>query len=160
MATDAGPEIYLSHRADPRVMQTMTLSSNPKPDMQANVDVYPGDTIVVSKAGIVYVVGDVRLPGGFVLSKGKDLTVLQALALAQGPATFAALNQSKIIHKRADNTSEEPILLKKILEGKAPDPPLHADDILFVPHNGSKEATTRGLQTAVQTVAGLAIYRF
>jgi polysaccharide export outer membrane protein len=151
----AGREVLISHRSNPGKTQTVTLSSDSKQAMDANVDVYPGDTVVVSKAGVVYVVGDVHLPGGFILDKSKELTVLQALALAQGANSFAALNHSKLIHKTPGGAVETPIYLKKILEGKAEDLKLQADDIVFIPHNGSKEAVGKGVQTALQTAAGI-----
>lgn len=156
----AGREVMISHRATPGITQTVLLSGDPKQSIKANVDVYPGDTIMVSKAGVVYVVGDVHLPGGFILDKTKDLTVLQALALAQGANSFAALNNSKLIRKTPNGVVETPIYLKKILEGKAEDPKLQSEDILFIPHNGNKEALGKGVQTALQTAAGIAIYRF
>jgi len=127
--------------------------------MDANVDVFPGDTIVVTKAPIVYVVGDVRLPGGFVVDKSNGLTILQALALAQGATNTAKLNSSKVIHKTDEGPRETPIYLKKILEGKEKDLKLEADDILFVPHSASKGAM-QGMTSVMQSVAGAAIYRF
>ena len=156
----AGNRILISHRVNPQDVQTVTLSDDPQKSLTANVDVLPGDTVVVSKAGVVYVVGDVRLPGGFVMDKDKELTVLQALALAQGAGNYASLNHSRLIHRTRDGVHETPIPLKKIIEGKAEDPKLQADDILFIPHSGSKEATSKGLNSILQTVSGVAVYRF
>jgi polysaccharide export outer membrane protein len=156
----AGSDITISPRTNPQKLQTVTLSDDPHKSMMANIDVYPGDTVVVSKAGVIYVVGDVRLPGGFVIDRDKDLTVLQALALAQGANNYADLNRSRLIHKTPKGAQETPVLLKKILAGKAEDPKLQADDILFIPHNSTKEATRKGLDSILQTATGLAIYRF
>jgi polysaccharide export outer membrane protein len=156
----AGRDITISSRENPEKVQTVSLSDDVQKSMEANVDIYPGDTILVSKAGLVYVVGDVRLPGGFIIDKDKDLTVLQAVALAQGVTSYADLNRSKVIRKTSNGIQETPILLKKIFGGKASDPTLQADDILFIPHNGTKEAARKGLDTILQTAAGVAIYRF
>jgi polysaccharide export outer membrane protein len=155
----AGRDILISHRADPGKVQKLTFSSGTDKQMEINVDVFPGDTIVVTKAPIVYVVGDVRLPGGFILDKSNGLTILQALALAQGAANTAGLNNSKLIRKTADGPHETPIYLKKILTGKAEDLTLEADDILFIPHSNAK-ATMQGMSAVLQTVAGAAVYRF
>ncbi|MGA7925740.1 MAG: SLBB domain-containing protein, partial [Candidatus Sulfotelmatobacter sp.] len=156
----AGRDILISHRTDPGKVQKLTFSSETdKQYMVVNVDVFPGDTIVVTKAPIVYVVGDVKLPGGFVVDKSNGLTILQALALAQGATNTAALNSSKLIRKTADGPKETPIYLKKILEGKAKDLKLEADDILFVPHSAAKGAM-QGVSAALQTAAGAAVYRF
>ena len=54
-------------------------------DPLLNVKLYPGDRVTVQRAGIVYVVGAVNRPGGFPLKTGQgDMTVLQAMALAEG----------------------------------------------------------------------------
>jgi polysaccharide export outer membrane protein len=155
----AGRDILITHRTEPNQVQKVTFSSETDKQMEANVDVFPGDTIVVTKAPIVYVVGDVRLPGGFVVDKSNGLTILQALALAQGATTTAALNGSRLIHKTDEGPKETPIQLKKILEGKAKDLKLEADDILFVPHSAGK-AAMQGMTTVLQTAAGAAVYRF
>jgi len=155
----AGKDILITHRSDAAKVQKVSFSSDTDKQMEVNVDVFPGDTIVVTKAPIVYVVGDVRLPGGFVVDKSNGLTILQALALAQGATNTAALNSSKLIRKTADGPQETPISLKRILAGKAKDLQLEADDILFVPHSTRKGAM-QGMSAALQTAAGAAVYRF
>lgn len=156
----AGREILISHRGgSPDKVQKLTFSSEADKQMDINVDVYPGDTVMVTKAPIVYVVGDVHLPGGFILDKSNGLTILQALALAQGATTTSALGNGKLIHKTADGPHETQVNLKKILAGKAEDLKLEADDILFIPRSTAK-ATMQGMSAALQTAAGAAVYRF
>jgi polysaccharide biosynthesis/export protein len=159
MTPKAGRDILITRRTQPNLVQRVSLASETEKQMQANVDVFPGDTIVVTKAPIVYVVGDVRMPGGFVVDKSNGLTILQALALAQGATSTAKLDSSKLIHKTTEGPKETAISLKKILEGKAPDLKLDADDILFVPHSASKGAV-QGMTAVLATVAGAAVYRF
>jgi polysaccharide biosynthesis/export protein len=159
MTPKAGRDILISHRTDPDKVQKITFSSDVDKQMEANVEVFPGDTIVVQKAPIVYVVGDVHMPGGFVVDKSNGLTILQALALAQGTTSTAALDSSKLIHKTAEGPKETPIHLKKVLEGKAEDLKLQGDDILFVPHSAGK-AAMQGMTAVLQTAAGASIYRF
>jgi polysaccharide export outer membrane protein len=118
----------------------------------------PGDTVVVSKAPIVYVVGDVHKPSGIVMDK-PQMTVLQAIALAEGTNPTAALNRAKVIRKTGGTPQEIPIQLKAILSSKAPDPLLEPDDILFVPTSTAKSAGRRGLEAVVQAATGVAIYR-
>jgi polysaccharide export outer membrane protein len=155
----AGRDILITHRAEPNNVQKVTFSSETDKQMEANVDVFPGDTIMVTKAPIVYVVGDVRLPGGFVVDKNNGLTILQALALAQGATNTAKLDSSKLIHTTNEGPKETPVYLKKILAGNATDFKLEADDILFVPHSTGK-AAMQGMATVLQTAAGAAVYRF
>ena len=156
----AGRDITISSRGNPAMIRTVSMSDDPRKSMLTNVDVNPGDTIVVSKAGLVYVVGDVRLPGGFIVDNDKDLTVLKAVALAQGVTSYADLNRSKVLRKTPNGIQETPIFLKKIFAGKAADTTLQADDILFIPHNGTKEGARKGFDSILQTATGLAIYRF
>src|SRR6267142_4788488 len=80
----AGASVLITHRNDPQHPQQIPLLTGAAKSMKNNVPVQPGDTIVVSKAGVVYVVGDVHQPGGFVMENGNDITVLKAIALAQG----------------------------------------------------------------------------
>jgi polysaccharide biosynthesis/export protein len=156
----AGRDILISHRGNPASTQVVTLSSDDTKQMESNAEIFPGDTIVVTRAAIVYVVGDVRLPGGFVVDKGSGLSILQAIALAQGATNTASLNSSKVIHKTPTGATETAVHLKQILEGKAEDLKLQADDILFVPHSAGKAAAMRGMDAALQAATGAAIYRF
>jgi len=130
------------------------------PDL--NIDIYPGDRVTIPRAGLVYVVGAVNKPGGFIMSATTHgMTVLQALALAQDTKPTARRDQSMIL--RNDPQSPEgrkqiQIDLKKILRGQAPDPILQAEDILFVPDSAGKRALTRSVDSIVQVATGMAIY--
>ena len=149
----AGNTVSIMHRAS--AQPAVVALSYGKPSSQSNVAVYPGDTIVVSKAGVVYVVGDVRMPGGFVM-ENSHMTILQAYAMAQGANSTAALDRAELIRKAASDA--QVISLKKILTAKAPDMNLQPDDILFIPQSGAKVAGRRTLEAIVQTASGLAIY--
>lgn len=125
-----------------------------------NITVYPGDAVTVSPAGIVYVVGDVNRPGGFEIKTNERMTVLKAIALAEGLKGTSAKSHARIIH--ADGNTgrwvEIPINLGKVLAGKAPDARLEAADILFVPNSASKSALLRGTEAAIQTATGVIIW--
>jgi polysaccharide biosynthesis/export protein len=155
----AGNYVLVTHRKDPQHSARVPLSTGAPQSMENNVSVEPGDTIVVSKAGLVYVVGDVRQPGGFVMENGKEITVLQAIALAQGIGPNAALNGAKLVRKTSEGPKEVPLALKKILAAKAPDPQLQPDDILFVPDSAGKSAFKHGAEAALQAATGIAIWR-
>src|SRR5208282_5060460 len=61
------------------------LSNDARAAISDSVEVYPGDTVIVPKAGIAYVLGDVGRPGGFLMQNNhSQLTVMQAVALAGG----------------------------------------------------------------------------
>lgn len=135
---------------------TVDLPRNLADDLKDNVSIFPGDTITVPRAPIVYVVGDVGHPTGLLIDNG-SLTVLQAIALAGGTNHTAKMSAARIIRKGPMGMTETKVPLKKMLEAKAPDITLQADDILFVPLSGARVAASQGLQAAVTATTGIAI---
>jgi polysaccharide export outer membrane protein len=160
--TPTAGKVTITHPGQLNNPTIVTLSNDPIKSAQANVEIMPGDAITVSKAPIVYVMGEVNKPGGYVLdddSNVKDfqgLTVMRVIALASGPVHGAALNRSLIIRRTSNGLQELPIRLKQIMAGKAPDPPLEAEDILYIP--GGRNSTY--LSTVLGTLTAAAIYRF
>jgi polysaccharide export outer membrane protein len=131
-------------------------------DSALNISVRPGDIIKVARAGIIYVVGEVNKPGGFVLQNNESISVLQALALAQGTTHTSAISQARIIRTdpATGKRTEIPMNLGKIFSGKRPDALLQPKDILFVPNSATKSVLFRGSEAALQTAAGVAIYKW
>jgi polysaccharide export outer membrane protein len=129
-------------------------------DPSHNPAVYPGDIVKVSRAGIVYVVGAVRKPGGFAMKGNERISVLQAIALSEGLTRTAAKNGARIIRTNEQNGERAgtPIDLGKILSGKSPDPMLGPRDIVFVPDSAAKSTFSRGVDVGAQTLAGLLIF--
>lgn len=131
-------------------------------DSSLNYDLYPGDRVTVQRAGIVYVVGAVNRAGGFVLKDDREqMTVLKALALAEFVTSTAETKKAVIIRKSpkvAGGTLEIPVKLNKIIDGKAKDRVLLANDILFVPDSSSKRALHKAGDAAAQAAA-LLVYR-
>lgn len=125
-----------------------------------NIPIESHDIIAVSKADVVYVAGSgVRKPGGFLLEDRDSVTVLQALAMAEGLAPGAARHKVRIIHTKPDGTHVETFVdVEKIIKDKAPDPVLAANDILYVPTSRGKAAAKKTAQTIVQTVSGYLIF--
>ena len=153
----AGTDVTITHRDRPENPQTVTLSYDESGQVVSNPDLQAGDTVVVSKAGMVYVIGDVKEPTGIIL-ENSHLSVLQALAMAHGTNPTAKLGSAKLIRKTANGAQEISIRLDKILSSKSPDLPLLANDVLFVPNSVTKTATRRGLEAMVQAVTGMTIY--
>jgi polysaccharide export outer membrane protein len=128
-------------------------------DAGLNIAIKPFDTISVLKADLIYVVGDVGKPAGIVLEDRDDLTVLQAVAMAEGVNRTASKNNAKIFRKTEDGGKIEiPVKLGDILKGKAPDLTLVANDILFIPDNPRKIVTQRILDTTIATISGVIIW--
>jgi polysaccharide export outer membrane protein len=135
---------------------TVSLPRNLADDLKDDIQIFPGDTITVPRAPIIYVVGDVGHPAGLLVDNG-SLTVLQALALAGGANHTAKLGSVRIIRKGPTGMTETHVPLKKMLEAKAPDVTLQADDILFVPLSGARVAAAQGVSAAISAATGLAI---
>ena len=131
-------------------------------DSSMNVMVRPGDIVKVPRAGIVYVVGEVQKPGGFVLQNNENISVLQALALAEGPTHTSAISRARLIRTdpATGKRTETPLNLGRIFSGKAPDEILQPKDIVFVPNSATKSAIYRGSVAALQTATGVAIYKW
>jgi polysaccharide export outer membrane protein len=152
----AGKSITIAHRDQPDKPTTVPLSRNVSDNPESNIPILPGDTIIVRKADLVYVVGDVGRPSGFLMDSA-HLTVLQAIALAGGTTHTANLGGTRIIHRGPDGLTETPVELKKILRAKAPDVTMQADDILFVPTSATKVFAGRAMEAAMQAATAASI---
>jgi polysaccharide export outer membrane protein len=152
----AANQVVISHRGQEDAT-TLSISKNPAEMAASNVDLKPGDTVVVPKAGIVYVLGEVTRPGGYVLNATGGVTVLQVVAVAGGTTHVASAGKTRLLHRTGSGFQEQQINLKKLLRGKAHDVSVQNDDILFVPSSAFKEALNAG--TLLATASTAAIYR-
>jgi polysaccharide export outer membrane protein len=127
----------------------------------ANIQILPRDVITVPRAKIVYVVGEVRKSGGFTLEQKSSMSVIQALALAEGTTQTAAKNRALILRQVPGEParSEIQVDLNKVMAGKSGDVSLQPDDILFIPNSLAKVIRIRAIETAVSTAAGVLIWR-
>ncbi|HEY6969699.1 MAG TPA: polysaccharide biosynthesis/export family protein [Candidatus Angelobacter sp.] len=128
-----------------------------KTSLASNVQVYPGDLIVVPRAGIVYVLGDVNRPGGFVMQDSGKITVLEVLAQAGGGSKTASLSKSVLMRKNAQGYVTTKLDLGKIERGQEPDQELHANDVVFVPGNKLKGVLSN-TQSIATSIGSASIY--
>lgn len=164
LALDAGRVVNIVHRDDPQTPHPVLLdssgidaTSDHNPD-DHNPELMAGDTVQVSRAGLVYVVGDVIRPGGFPIDPAQKLTLVQAVALAWGPTQNAALGKAVLVREQKDGRTLTALNLKRLLRGQDPDQPVHDGDILFVPDSFAKNLMNRTLESAVQSTVGVSIY--
>ncbi len=150
----AGKAISITHRDTPQDPLAVSLSNDANESVKSNVDIYPGDTVVVSKAGMIYIVGDVHKPTGVPMDN-TNMTVLQAIAMAEGPNSTAALNKAKLIRRSSGKPQEIPLALKDMLSSKTPDVRLEAEDIVFVPSSTAKKAGVRTMEGIIQAATGM-----
>ncbi len=120
-----------------------------------NFIVNPGDIITVRRAGIVYVIGGVNRPGGYVMQEGGTLNLSQAIALAYGTSMQAAVSSIRLLRKKPDGSVQEiPIPYKDITRGKVPPTALQAEDVVYVPISKVKTILTSSL---LASTAGAAL---
>ncbi len=136
-------EVFLSNRAEDA--------------FNANVEVFPGDKILVPKAGIVYVLGDVGRPGGYVMQNNSRMTVLEAVAMAAGVNRTASEAHARIIHNTNGKFQERELPLKEIEAGTAPDELLEADDVIYIPFSFGKNMLM-GTNSIVAATSSALIY--
>jgi polysaccharide biosynthesis/export protein len=126
--------------------------------LSADTLVYAGDSVIVPRAGMIYVLGDVARPGGFVMQDSGKITLLQAMAEAGGILATAATSHLVLLRKEKGNYTETKKLdFGKIARGHEADIELQASDIVFVPNNRLKSAF-RTSGSIVQSAATAAIY--
>ncbi len=168
----AGQTITITHPVTPQSSNTpyvmrggvtevsvATLMSGENQD--ANVELHPGDQISVAGASVIYVVGAVTRPGAFAVTDPRSgLSVLRAIALVEGTQPTASLGKTIIVRKSTSDSSREeiPVELDKIMKGKAKDPILLANDILFVPQSGFKRTMRKMGDIAAQAAGEMAGY--
>ena len=130
-------------------------------DTRNNIPLQAGDVVTVPHAGIVYVLGAVTRPGGFVLSNDRtQLTTMKVLALAGGLTKIAKLDHAVIIRKdQQGKQTETEVDLKKVMNRQAEDLQMRASDVLYVPESRTKEALLQAVQIAAAVGTAVAIYR-
>src|SRR6185295_14841032 len=153
----AGSSVTVKRNSDGTLL-TVSLTKNATAMLSSDVLLQPGDKVVIPRASLVYVLGDVGRPGGFLMQNGGRMTVLQAVALAGGQTRAAALDHARVIHKTDLGYTDTQIPLKKIMNGQVPDTELQAEDILYVPNSGAKSALYSFLPGIVQTASRAAVY--
>jgi len=123
---------------------------------RTNFDLASGDTVVVERAPIVYVLGDVGKPGGFPMEKGSS-SVLRVMAMAAGPTRTSKLHNVYLIHRMPNPTFVQ-LDLEKIATGRALDIPLAEGDVLYVPTSAMRILTYGALPGLLTSVTSATIY--
>ena len=154
----AGDRIDVTAPGDSSKAQAVHYSKGMDTKLLNSVIIQPGDTVNVQRAGIVYVLGGVNRPGGYVMQESGNLSVLQAIAVAGGTGVTASIKSVYIMHRNQDNTTawfEVPY--KKMTEGKVADVQVHTNDVVFVPTSRLKN-TLVNTQSILAATASASIY--
>ena len=128
------------------------------PDAVKQAIVNPGDTVLVKRAGIVYVLGAVTRPGGYVMQEDGTLSVLQAISLSNGMTLAAKTGTIYLLRRNADGSQIEiPLKYNKLVRGQTAEVQLHALDVVYVPTSELKAMFSNGSSVAA-AVASASIY--
>jgi polysaccharide export outer membrane protein len=159
LAPTAGRLVNIYHRSDPKTPHPVVLDPGATDtSSDHNPELNPGDTVQVSRAGLVYVVGDVIRPGGFPVDPAQGLTVVQALSMAWGPSLNAATGNALLIREQKGGRTMTTLNLKRMLHGQEPDQPVYDRDILYVPDSIARNVMNRSIESAIQSAIGVSIY--
>jgi polysaccharide export outer membrane protein len=159
LGPNAGRLVNVFHRDDPKTPHPVVLDpSGTDTAADHNPELAPGDTVQVSRAGLVYVIGDVVRPGGFPVDPAQGLTVVQALSLAWGTSQNAATGRALLIREQKGGRTLTTLNLGRMIHGKDPDQPVRDRDILFVPDSMAKDILIKTLESAIQSAVGVSIY--
>ena len=154
----AGDDVQITPAGStaPPIMTHFPRVANPK--AIGDVMVHPGDIVQVQRAGIIYVLGAVNRPGGYVMQENGTLNVLQAISLASGTSVSASTGRIHLLRQNPDGQEMDiPIPYKKLTRGMHPDLQLQAKDILYVPTSTIKSILTNG-QGILAAAASASIY--
>ncbi len=158
LSGDAGADILVTRASLDSAALTQRISVKAlieTADPAANLILNGGEEVRVPEAGRVFVVGNVKKPGAFPAGDGTGISVLKALALAEGLAPFST--KLAYIYRPGEGGKQEiEVALRKILERKAPDVVLAAGDIFYIPDNRGGRVTANVIEKAVAFAAGTA----
>ncbi len=159
VSSTAGRLVSIVHRGDSQHPKQIALQPTPASlHAQDNPVIQPGDTVVVAKAGVVYIIGDVLRPGGILVDNNERLSIIEALSLAGGMNKTAALSQTKLVRKLPAGREEVDLDLKHILLGKQADVLVSDGDILYVPSSIGKTFLYRGVEAAFGLATSYALF--
>ncbi len=169
LSDEAGPDIIVTrstkdpdgqvHEMNQRVPAKGLLDAS---DPTLNLALSGGEQIRVPPAGRIFVVGNVKMPGAIKVHETNDATVLKAIAMSQGLQLYSQ-KVAYIYRKEAGQAGQDgiPVQLSDIMHRKAPDVPLQANDILYIPENGAERVTVEVLKASAgiaAVIAGALIY--
>ncbi len=136
------------------------VSNKPDAAFDTAIQIHPGDTLFIPKAGIVFALGDVGRPGGYTMTNNEGkISVLELLARAGGTNHSAVPSHARLIRNEGENVIEIPLPLSAMQKGNRIDMPLHPGDIVYVPFSYIRNIAENAGGIAA-SAAGAMIYQF
>lgn len=134
---------------------TVDMGTDPAKSQMADIPIFPRDTIIVPRVGVVYLLGAFKTQGAIPLQQNSPLTLTKVAALAGGPGFEGKAGDLRIIRSVGLSRTVVEVDIKKVMNGKEPDPVLQAEDIVFLPSSDWKSAIKFG---GIGTVLGIASF--
>lgn len=156
LSDDAGPEILVSRTQLSEDGKSRTLVQRipvqaliDAADPESNLQLQGGEEIRVPDAGRIYVVGNVKKPGAFPIKDAAETSVMRLLALSEGLLAYSS-KMAYIYRKEASGGKNEiAIELEKIIQRKAPDVSLVANDVLYIPDRAGRKSVMNTLEKSL-----------
>jgi polysaccharide export outer membrane protein len=156
----AASHVVIAHKDDPGNPTTVEYNPSALKPIVPDVQIFPGDSILIPRAGVVYVGGNVARPGAYVLEGRRALTVEEVMALAGNGGHASAMKRVLLVRTLDDGRKESiTIPVNLIYKGKAPDVALMDGDILYVPTSNGKLITEQAINSALGIGTSVAVYR-
>ncbi len=149
----AGNTVEISHPSGTgAVKQSIHYDRRQSSSAGRDVAIEPGDTVLVPRAGIVYVLGGVNRPGGYLLQEDGTLDAAGALSVASGTTHDAAVGSMRIVRRTPDGSIQTfPVAYRKWTEGREVPPKLQDGDILYVPVSKVKTVLSAGIASSASS---------
>jgi len=154
MTANAGGVITITHQGSAMVSEEVPVTTPDYSASEQTTVVKAGDTVVVAKAPLMYVVGDVNRSGPVPMPYGQPLTVMRALSISGGTTPTSASKHASIVRQVGDQVLTIPVDLDKVRKAETPDPLLRANDVLVIPRSGAKVFMQFALPSATSAVTG------
>ena len=123
-----------------------------------SVLVEPDDTVLVHRAGVIYVLGAVNRPGGYLMADGGSLSVVEAVTLAGGTSLQASTHWALIVRRQEGGLVQIKVPLGKMETGGAAPFQLQLNDALYIPLSTWKAVLMNG-SNVLSAATSATIYR-
>jgi polysaccharide export outer membrane protein len=156
----AGNDIEIQRRGDDGKLTTthVKYAQGSDPDSLQSVMVDPGDTVLVHRAGVIYILGAVTRPGGYLMVNSGSLSVVEAVSLAQGTTLQASTRWAFIVRRQGDGFIQFKVPLGKMETGGATPVELKLNDVLYIPTSTWKAVLING-SNVLSAATSAAIYK-